>query len=83
VGDGADLAQAWLEGGRYYADLNPRRFRVPDEIGLADWIESSLAKDRGEDESWIVAELDGEVIGDVKTYHDSPSSVPFYEVQMT
>jgi hypothetical protein len=30
-----------------------------------------------------VAELDGEVIGDVKTYHDSPSSVPFYEVQMT
>src|SRR5687768_589006 len=73
AGDGADVAQAWLEGGRYYADLNPRRFRAPEEAGLADWIESSLAEDRGEDESWIVAELDGELIGDVKAHIDRPT----------
>jgi GNAT superfamily N-acetyltransferase len=144
AGDGADLAQAWLEGGRYYAGLDPKRFRVPEEDGLADWIESAIAGDRGEDQTWIVAELDGEVVGDLtahvdraaddarwqlmrdlgesilkidslmvrehrrrrgvgtalmnaaeewgrtrgasavylSTYHDSPSSVPFYEKRM-
>ena len=73
AGDGADLAQAWLEGGRYYADLSPRRFRVPEEIGLANWIESSLATNRGEDESWTVAELDGDVIGDVRARVERPT----------
>lgn len=73
AGDGADVAQAWLEGGRYYADLNPRRFRAPEAAGLADWIESALAEGRGEDESWIVAELDGELIGDVKAHIDRPT----------
>jgi GNAT superfamily N-acetyltransferase len=143
TGDGDDLARAWLEGGRYCAYLDPKRFRVPEEEGLADWIESALAKDRGKDQTWIVAELDGEIVGDVKahvdravhdarwqlmrdlgesilkidslmvrdhrrrrgvgtalkaaeewgrtqgasavflsTYHDSPSSVPFYEQRM-
>ncbi len=38
--------------------------------GLADWIESALAKDRGKDQTWIVAELDGEIVGDVKAHVD-------------
>jgi GNAT superfamily N-acetyltransferase len=70
AGDGDDLARAWVDGGRYYADLDPRRFRVPEEEGLVDWIESALAKDRGDDRTWIVAEHDGEIVGDVTAHVD-------------
>ena len=38
-GDGAQLARAWLDAGRYYAALAPQTFQVPDTDGLAEYME--------------------------------------------
>ena len=66
VSDAVSLADAWREFGRYYADIDPRRFRVPDADGLPAWFESRLAEDRGDDTLWLVAERAPRVIGFVQ-----------------
>jgi hypothetical protein len=38
-GDGEGLARVWLDNARYHAELAPDLFRVPDEDGLAEWME--------------------------------------------
>lgn len=64
-GDGIDLARGWLDGCRYYAALDPQRFQVPDDDGLAEAFEESLARPASEDTAWLVAEVDGAVVGNV------------------
>jgi GNAT superfamily N-acetyltransferase len=64
-GDGADLARGWLDGCRYYAALDPGRFQVPEDAGLAEWFEELLARPASEDQIWLVAEVDGVVVGNV------------------
>lgn len=64
-GDGADLARGWLDGCRYFAALDPERFQVPDDDGLAEWFEELLARPDSEDQVWLVAEVDGVVVGNV------------------
>jgi hypothetical protein len=66
--DAAGLADAWTEFGRYYADLDPVLFRVPEPTGLTQWVEEELeAKARaGSDHIWLVAERDGVLIGYVQ-----------------
>ena len=66
VSDAASLADAWREFGRYYADIDPQRFRVPDADGLPAWFESRLTEDRGDDTLWLVAERAPRVIGFVQ-----------------
>jgi GNAT superfamily N-acetyltransferase len=39
AGDGAGMARTWLDVATYYTQLDPARFRVPDEEGLAEWFE--------------------------------------------
>lgn len=60
-GDGPGLARVWLDNARYYAALFPEDFRVPDENGLVDWFEASLARPREEAELELVAVVDGAV----------------------
>src|SRR5918993_573519 len=97
-GDAADLARNWIDAARHYADLDSDAFQVPAVDGLAAWFEELLLRPRSADALWLVAELDGRVIGDVSarlerpvegavravltTYHASPLSVPFYEQGM-
>jgi ribosomal protein S18 acetylase RimI-like enzyme len=64
-GDGADLARGWLDGCNYYAALDAERFQIPDEHGLAEWFEGLLARPASEDTVWLVAEVDGLVVGNV------------------
>lgn len=64
-GDGADLARGWLDGCRYYAAQDPERFQVPDDEGLPESFEELLARPRSADEVWLVAEVDGVVVGNV------------------
>jgi GNAT superfamily N-acetyltransferase len=64
-GDGADLARGWLEGCRWYAAQDPERFQVPDDEGLVEWLEELLARPASEDRVWLVAEVDGVVVGNV------------------
>jgi GNAT superfamily N-acetyltransferase len=70
--DATALAGVWIEGGAYHVELDPRRFRVPNEDGLTEWMQESLAKERDEDEVWLVAELGGEVVGDVSARIQRP-----------
>lgn len=60
-GDGAALARVWLDNARYYVELFPHDFRVPEEAGLEDWFEAQLAKPRHADELHLVAAIDGSV----------------------
>jgi GNAT superfamily N-acetyltransferase len=70
--DATALSRVWTEGGTYYAALDPRRFRVPNEEGLIEWMRQSLAKERDEDEAWLVAELAGAVVGDISARIERP-----------
>jgi hypothetical protein len=54
VRDAGSLAHAWKEFGRYYAEIDATEFRVPDEEGLPEWLESRLRAGEGEDASWRV-----------------------------
>ena len=46
-GDGEALAACWVEFGRYYAELDPLRFRVPNADGLAEWFEDRIDQPHG------------------------------------
>ena len=49
VDDADGLADAWRAFGRYYADIDPQLFRVPEAEGLPAWFDSRLREDRGDD----------------------------------
>jgi hypothetical protein len=58
-GDGGALAMVWLDNARYYVDLFPGDFRMPDEAGLGEWFEVQLGKPRGGGELHLVAVVFG------------------------
>ena len=60
-GEGAGLAEVWLENARYYVDLFPDDFRMPDELGLAESIEERLAASASASQLRLVALVDGVV----------------------
>jgi GNAT superfamily N-acetyltransferase len=64
-GDGAGIASLHVAGGKDYLELDPTRFRVPDEDGLAEWLDGYL---ESWGESWVcfVAEEDGRIVGQVR-----------------
>jgi GNAT superfamily N-acetyltransferase len=62
-GDGQGLAQVWLDTARYYVELDPERFQVPDAQGLENWFEERLAQAMDDDQFDRVAEVDGQVVG--------------------
>ncbi len=57
-GDGASLARIHLEGAAYYLAFAPDDFQLPEEDGLATYIEGELEPSDGS--LALVAELDGE-----------------------
>jgi GNAT superfamily N-acetyltransferase len=71
-GDGDDLARGWIETGRYYAALDPQAYQVPEPDGLAAWFETLLRKPRSEERIWLVAEVDGRVVGNVEARLERP-----------
>jgi GNAT superfamily N-acetyltransferase len=73
VGDAADLARNWIEGARHYVELDPEAFRVPSTDGLVESFEESLKRPRSEDSVWLVAEVDGQVVGDVSAHLERPA----------
>jgi GNAT superfamily N-acetyltransferase len=60
-GDGAALARVWLDNARYYVDLLPDDFRLPEEGGLAEWFEAQLERPRSAADLQLVAVVDGSV----------------------
>jgi GNAT superfamily N-acetyltransferase len=72
-GDAADLARNWVDVARHYAELDADAFRVPAGEGLAGWFEELLRRPRREDAVWLVAEVDGQVVGDVGAHLERPA----------
>jgi GNAT superfamily N-acetyltransferase len=71
-GHGTGLAQSWLDAGSYYAALDPELFQVPASEGLVEWVEERLARPRPPDTIWLVAEVDGQAVGDIHARLDRP-----------
>jgi GNAT superfamily N-acetyltransferase len=72
-GDAADLARNWIDGARHYAELDADAFQVPPLEGLVGWFEELLQRPRSEDAVWLVAEVDGRVVGDVAARLERPT----------
>ena len=71
--DAAELARNWIEVAQYYVELDPEAFRVPSTDGLVEFFEESLERPRSEDAMWLVAEVDGQVVGDVSAHLERPA----------
>jgi GNAT superfamily N-acetyltransferase len=71
--DAADLARNWIDGAQHYAGLDADAFQVPPSEGLAAWSEELLQRPRSEDAVWLVAEVDGRVVGDVVARLERPA----------
>jgi GNAT superfamily N-acetyltransferase len=71
--DAADLARNWIEVAQHYVELDPEAFRVPSTDGLVGFFEESLKRPRSEDSMWLVAEVDGQVVGDVSAHLERPA----------
>jgi GNAT superfamily N-acetyltransferase len=71
-GDGAGLAQSWLDAGSYYAALAPELFQLPASQGLVEWVEERLARPRPSDTIWLVAEVAGQAVGDIHAQLQRP-----------
>jgi GNAT superfamily N-acetyltransferase len=78
-GDGAGLASLHVAGGKDYLELDPMRFRIPDEDGLAEWLDEDLATSGG---SWVcfVAEEDGRIVGQVEARLLQPMDSARYQL---
>ena len=68
-----DLARNWIEVAQHYVELDPQTFRVPSTDGLVEFLEESLKRPRSEDLVWFVAEVDGQVIGEVSARPERPA----------
>jgi GNAT superfamily N-acetyltransferase len=71
--DAADLARNWIDGARHYAALDADAFQVPPAEGLVAWFEELLRRPRPDDAVWLVAEVDGRVVGDVAARLEGPA----------
>jgi len=80
-GDGEGLARAWLDAGRYYAELAPETFQVPDPDGLADYLEHGRAAEGESDILRVVAEVDGQVVGSAVGRVEPPMDSSRYQLQ--
>jgi len=80
-GDGAQLARAWLEAGRYYAELAPETFQVPETEGLADYMERGWKPSDDPDLHELVAEIQGRVVGAATARIERPLDSARYQLQ--
>jgi GNAT superfamily N-acetyltransferase len=77
--DAAGLAKAARDLGEQYAELEPDRFRIPDSDALVRWLESALRRSVPAHQLWLVAEWDGEAVGDA--HAELLESVPDAAIQ--
>jgi GNAT superfamily N-acetyltransferase len=81
AGDGAELARAWLDAGRYYARLAPDTFQVPESEGLAEFMERAGATAGEPNLLRVVAEVDGRVVGAASGRIEAPVDGGQYQLQ--
>jgi GNAT superfamily N-acetyltransferase len=69
-GDGAGIVRCHEDSARYYVELAPELFRLPDENGLVEFAEPKGP--RPDDHLEIVAEIDGEIAGHLEAKLEPP-----------
>jgi GNAT superfamily N-acetyltransferase len=70
-GDGAGLARATVDLAEQYVRLDPERFKIP-AVDLAARAEAELRQAVPADRIWLVAELEGEAVGEVQAFVQEP-----------
>src|SRR5215467_9646009 len=60
-GDGEELARSWLDAGRYYAELAPETFQIPETDGLVEHLELGSAPGDEPDTLRVVAAATGRI----------------------
>lgn len=72
--DAAGLARAAHDLGDQYRQAEPDRFQLPDRADFLRWLAEALIQPVPEDELWLVAELDGEAVGEAQARLHEPAS---------
>ncbi|HKF77840.1 MAG TPA: GNAT family N-acetyltransferase [Candidatus Dormibacteraeota bacterium] len=80
-GDGARLARAWLDAGRYYAELAPDTFQVPRLEGLEEFMDRDGTISDEPDVLQLVAEVGGRVVGAAAARIEAPVEGAEYQLQ--
>lgn len=76
------MARAWCDAGRFYVEVSPTDFQVPDEDGLVDWLECGVeAMEADQDLALLVGERDHEVVGWVGARLVTPVSDAKWQLQ--
>jgi GNAT superfamily N-acetyltransferase len=70
--DADGLAKASRDLGEQYRKLEPHRFQVPERAALLQCLAETLTEPVPDDELWLVAELDGEAVGDAQAQLHEP-----------
>jgi GNAT superfamily N-acetyltransferase len=73
-GDVHGLARAARDLAEQYAELEPDRFHVPEPRAVVAWYEQAIEKPLPEDHVWLVAELDGEAVGEAQAFIQEPAT---------
>jgi GNAT superfamily N-acetyltransferase len=71
--DAADLARNWIEVAGHFVELDPEASQVPSTDGLVEFFEELLGRSRSEDSVWLVAEVGGQVVGDISARLERPA----------
>ena len=80
-GDGEELARSWLDAGRYYAELAPETFQIPETEGLVEHLERGAAPGDEPDTLRVVAEVGGRVVGAATGRIERPLDSARYQLQ--
>lgn len=70
--DGSALSRIWIDVAKYYAELDPDAFQVPDEEGLVQWFEDDLGEGLPDNWRTLVAEVRGDAAGWVTGHVEPP-----------
>lgn len=62
--DAEGLARAANDLAKQYAELEPERFQIPRRDVQISWYEEALQKSLPQNSVWLVAEVDGEAVGE-------------------
>ncbi|MGH8945822.1 MAG: GNAT family N-acetyltransferase [Acidimicrobiia bacterium] len=78
--DGEALARAWTDGGRYYVQLDPEIFQVPEGEALVRFF-TERPRQLGEGRALFVAEVGAEVVGWVSAVIEPPVQHAEFQLQ--
>jgi GNAT superfamily N-acetyltransferase len=68
--------------GEQYARSEPERFHVPDEEAQIAWFRQAIAKPLPENSIWLVADWNGEAVGDAQAVLSEPAETAAIQPQL-